>query len=167
MAISMLWDYSLAHSSVLYWQHTLTIRYVIALHVLWTCKRCRTDAQVPYFLPPQVNKVGLKVRGALITEVYRKSLSVSLATMSRYSTGQVRPCTCRCINGSTLSQLVQCTCTCRTSCSELCVCVSHLGQFICLWKYCIGCAMLCHILYCCVCYNVHVSGWHVCTFVGG
>ena len=37
----------------------------------------------------QVNKVGLKVRAALITEVYRKSLSISLATMSRYSTGQV------------------------------------------------------------------------------
>ncbi|CAI8012847.1 Multidrug resistance-associated protein 7, partial [Geodia barretti] len=37
----------------------------------------------------QVNKVGLKVRAALITEVYRKSLSISLSTMSRYSTGQV------------------------------------------------------------------------------
>ena len=38
----------------------------------------------------QVNKVGLKVRAALITEVYRKSLSINLTTMSTYSTGQVR-----------------------------------------------------------------------------
>lgn len=39
----------------------------------------------------QVYKVGLKVRAALITEVYRKSLSISLTTLSQYSTGQVRP----------------------------------------------------------------------------
>ena len=38
----------------------------------------------------QVYKVGLKVRAALITEVYRKSLSISLTTLSQYSTGQVR-----------------------------------------------------------------------------
>ena len=33
--------------------------------------------------------MGLKVRGALITEVYRKSLAINLTTLSQYSTGQV------------------------------------------------------------------------------
>lgn len=38
----------------------------------------------------QVNKVGLKIRAALITEVYRKALHVSTTTLSRFSTGQVQ-----------------------------------------------------------------------------
>ncbi|KAL5483667.1 hypothetical protein EMCRGX_G020072 [Ephydatia muelleri] len=37
----------------------------------------------------EVNMVGLKLRAALISEVYRKSLSVNLATLSHFSTGQV------------------------------------------------------------------------------
>ena len=38
----------------------------------------------------QVNKIGLKLRAAIITEVYRKALSVSSTTLSKFSTGQVR-----------------------------------------------------------------------------
>ena len=38
---------------------------------------------------PQVTKVGLKIRAALITEIYRKALSVNSATLSKFSTGQV------------------------------------------------------------------------------
>ncbi|XP_064395751.1 ATP-binding cassette sub-family C member 10-like [Halichondria panicea] len=37
----------------------------------------------------QVNKVGVKVRSALITEIYRKALSVTTTTLSHFSTGQV------------------------------------------------------------------------------
>jgi len=37
----------------------------------------------------QVNKVGVKVRGALITEIYRKALSANATTLSQFSTGQV------------------------------------------------------------------------------
>ena len=37
----------------------------------------------------QVNKVGLKLRAAIITEVYRKALFVSSTTLSKFSTGQV------------------------------------------------------------------------------
>lgn len=33
--------------------------------------------------------MGLKVRAALITEVYRKTLSVNSTTLSKFSTGQV------------------------------------------------------------------------------
>ena len=40
----------------------------------------------------QVTKVGLKIRAALITEVYRKALSVNSATLSQFSTGQVTLC---------------------------------------------------------------------------
>ena len=70
---------------------------------LSVCGRCwyqYLDAQLfslkdyVYSSQWQVNKVGLKVRAALITEVYRKSLSVNLTTMSRYSTGQVCHCVC-------------------------------------------------------------------------
>ena len=42
-----------------------------------------------YILHHQVNKAGLKVRGALITEVYRKALYVNSTTLSEFSTGQV------------------------------------------------------------------------------
>ncbi len=38
----------------------------------------------------QVNKVGVKVRSALITEIYRKALSVTTTTLSHFSTGQAR-----------------------------------------------------------------------------
>ena len=37
----------------------------------------------------QVNKIGLKLRAAIITEVYRKALAVNSATLSKFSTGQV------------------------------------------------------------------------------
>ena len=43
-----------------------------------------------YILHHQVNKAGLKVRGALITEVYRKALYVNSTTLSEFSTGQVK-----------------------------------------------------------------------------
>ena len=43
----------------------------------------------------QVNKVGLKLRAAIITEVYRKALSVNFTTLSKFSTGQVHiHCAC-------------------------------------------------------------------------
>lgn len=37
----------------------------------------------------QVNKVSVKIRAALITEVYRKALSISSTTISKFSTGEV------------------------------------------------------------------------------
>ena len=37
----------------------------------------------------QVNKIGLKIRAAVITTVYDKSLSVSLTTLSKFSSGEV------------------------------------------------------------------------------
>ncbi|XP_011404304.1 PREDICTED: multidrug resistance-associated protein 7-like isoform X1 [Amphimedon queenslandica] len=37
----------------------------------------------------QVNKVCIKIRGSLVTEIFRKSLSVSTVGMGEYSTGQV------------------------------------------------------------------------------
>jgi ATP-binding cassette subfamily C (CFTR/MRP) protein 10 len=37
----------------------------------------------------QVNKVGLKIRAAIVTEIFRKSLSVNSVNMSKFSTGQV------------------------------------------------------------------------------
>ena len=42
-----------------------------------------------------MNKVGLKLRAAIITEVYRKALSVNSTTLSKFSTGQVHMlCVC-------------------------------------------------------------------------
>ncbi len=40
----------------------------------------------------QVNKVSLKIRAALITEIYRKALSVNSSMLSRFSTGEVCMC---------------------------------------------------------------------------
>ena len=40
------------------------------------------------------------MRAALITEVYRKSLSICLSTMSRYSTGQVSRLSFNCLHQS-------------------------------------------------------------------
>lgn len=37
----------------------------------------------------KVNKVGLKIRTAIVTEIYRKALSISSTTLSQFSTGQV------------------------------------------------------------------------------
>ena len=37
----------------------------------------------------QMSKVGLKIRAAVMTEVYRKALSVSSTTLSKFSTGEV------------------------------------------------------------------------------
>ena len=50
--------------------------------------------------------MGLKVRAALITEVYRKSLSISLATMSKYSTGQVCVLNSECVSVGCCLQVV-------------------------------------------------------------
>lgn len=36
-----------------------------------------------------MNKIGLKIRAAVITTVYNKSLAVSLTTLSKFSTGEV------------------------------------------------------------------------------
>jgi len=36
-----------------------------------------------------VNKIGLKIRVAVITTVYNKSLAVSLTTLSKFSSGEV------------------------------------------------------------------------------
>lgn len=38
---------------------------------------------------PQVNRVGLKIRASVITTVYNKALSVSLTTLSEFTTGEV------------------------------------------------------------------------------
>jgi hypothetical protein len=67
-------------------QEPMYYGYLFALGLL--CSTLVTAILTSHF-NYQVNKVGLKVRAALITEVYRKSLSISLSTMSRYSTGQV------------------------------------------------------------------------------
>ena len=37
----------------------------------------------------QMNKVGLKIRAAIMTEVYRKPLAVTATTLSKFSTGEV------------------------------------------------------------------------------
>ena len=37
----------------------------------------------------QVNKIGLKIRAAVITTVYNKALGVSLTTLSKFSSGEV------------------------------------------------------------------------------
>lgn len=43
-----------------------------------------------------MNKIGLKIRAAVITTVYNKSLAVSLTTLSKFSSGEVcvRPVCC-------------------------------------------------------------------------
>ena len=37
-----------------------------------------------------MNKVGLKIRASLVTEIFRKTLSVSSVSMSKFSTGEVQ-----------------------------------------------------------------------------
>ena len=39
-----------------------------------------------------MNKIGLKIRAAVITTVYNKSLAVSLTTLSKFSAGEVCDC---------------------------------------------------------------------------
>ncbi len=36
-----------------------------------------------------MNKVGLKIRASLVTEIYRKALSVNMVSISKFSTGEV------------------------------------------------------------------------------